>query len=223
LNASPLKAAKVSAVIFDYGGVLCFHPTEAQIARAAAKCGLDPAEFIRAVWKHRTAYDAGQDPHEYWSGVGRVAGRTFDAPLIEQMVECEIDFWGRFDPRPLEWTHQLRAGGIRTGMLSNLPGPLGAHLRTRDGFLDHFDYVTLSFELKVVKPQRAIYEHSVRGLNIAPEQALFLDDRPENVEGGRAAGLHSELFSTWEEFVKETPARYGLPAPPAPDEVARRQ
>jgi putative hydrolase of the HAD superfamily len=214
---------KVCAVIFDYGGVLCFHPTEDQIARAAAKCGLEPREFVRALWRNRTAYDAGQDPNEYWSDIARSVGRTFDAPLIAQMVDCEIDFWSRFDTRPLAWIHQLRSAGARTGILSNLPRPLGAHLRERDGFLQHFDHVTFSFELNVVKPQRAIYEHAVRGLNIAPERALFLDDRPENIEGARAAGLQAELYSTWEDFVKETPARYELPAPPAPDEDARRQ
>lgn len=215
----PTQLTQIGAVIFDYGGVLCFHPTDEQIARAAAKCGLDPAEFVRALWKNRIVYDAGQDPHDYWSDVARNAGRTFDEPLIAQMIECEIDFWGRFDTRVLDWIPQLRASGARTGILSNLPRPLGAHLRTRNGFLEHFDHVTFSFELGVVKPDRAIYENSVRGLNIAPEQALFLDDRPENVEGARAAGLHAELYSTWEEFVKETPARYGLPAPA----VARRQ
>jgi putative hydrolase of the HAD superfamily len=219
----PTQVTQINAVIFDYGGVLCFHPTEDQIARAAAKCGLPPAELVRAMWKKRIAYDAGQSPNEYWSEVARIAGSTFDDNTIAQMVECEIDFWGRFDDRALSWIHQLRASGARTGILSNLPSPLGAHLRTRDGFLDHFDHVTFSFELNVVKPQREIYEHAVRGLNIAPDQALFLDDRPENIEGARAAGLHAELYSTWEEFVKETPARYGLPAPPAPDDVARRQ
>jgi putative hydrolase of the HAD superfamily len=205
---------KIDGVIFDYGGVLCFHPTEDQIARAAAKCGLEPREFVKALWKNRTAYDAGQDPHEYWREVARIAGRR---------IECEIDFWGRFDTRLLDWIHQLRASGTRIGILSNLPSPLGSHLRTRDGFLDHFDHVTFSFELNVVKPQRAIYEHAVRGLNVAPQNALFLDDRPENIEGARAAGLQAELFTTWEDFARETPARYGLPAPPAPDDDARRQ
>jgi putative hydrolase of the HAD superfamily len=213
----------IGAVIFDYGGVLCFHPTEDQIARAAAKCELEPSEFVRALWKNRIAYDAGQDPRDYWREVAQIAGRTFDEPLIAQMIDCEIDFWGRFDTRPLAWIEQLRSGGARTGILSNLPRPLGAHLRRRDGFLEHFDHVTFSFELGIVKPQRAIYEDAVRGLKVAPERALFLDDRPENIEGARAAGLHAELYTTWEEFVKETPARYGLPAPPAPDDVARRQ
>jgi len=128
------------------------------------------------------------------------------------MIEHEIGFWSRFDDRALGWTHQLRAAGVRTGILSNLPRPLGNRLRETDGFLKHFDHVTFSFELGIVKPQREIYDDAVRGLNVKPAEALFLDDRPENVEGAREAGLHSELFTTWEEFAAETPERYGLPA-----------
>jgi hypothetical protein len=33
------------------------------------------------------------------------------------------------------------------------------------------------------------------------------------VEGGRAAGIHAEIFTTWEEFLQRDRARYGLPEP----------
>lgn len=210
----------IKAVIFDFGGVLCFHPTDDQIARAAAACDLPVPEFLSAFWSNRVAYDAGElGPHAYWSGIAKLAGRTFDENLIAAMVQREIDFWSHYDGRVIDWATDLRARGFRAGILSNLPRPLGAHLRSTRAFLAHFDHATFSYELNVVKPQAAIYENSIRGLGVAPEEALFLDDRQENVEGARAAGLHAELYVTWEDFVQETPARYGLPAPA----VARRQ
>jgi hypothetical protein len=42
---------------------------------------------------------------------------------------------------------------------------------------------------------------------------LFLDDRIENIDGAREAGLEAELFVSWEDFVGEIAGRYGLPAP----------
>jgi putative hydrolase of the HAD superfamily len=129
------------------------------------------------------------------------------------MIEFEIEFWSRYDDRVFAWINQLRAAAIRTGILSNLPRPLGERLRDTEGFLDHFDHVTFSYELAMVKPQRAIYEHAIRGADVAPEESLFLDDRPENVEGAVQAGMQAELFTTWEDFVIEMPARYGLPSP----------
>ena len=194
------------AVILDFGGVICFHPTDQQIASAAARCDLTPPDFLRAFWKNRLAYDAGLDPYEYWRGVAREAGRTFDDALSAEMIGREIDFWSRFDDRMLNWIHELRGGGTRVGILSNLPSPLGTKL-IEDGFMKRFDHATLSYELGVVKPQRAIYEDAVRGLGVAAGDALFVDDRPENVEGAVAVGLRGVLYTNWEDFRDSDAAR----------------
>jgi putative hydrolase of the HAD superfamily len=79
--------------------------------------------------------------------------------------------------------------------------------------MEHFDHVTFSCELRLFKPQAAIYEHSFQGLKVAPEETLFIDDKIENVEGARAVGMNAELFTTWEEFVRDVPGRYRLPFP----------
>ena len=200
----------IGAVIFDYGGVICFHPTAEQIAAAARVCGVSPEEFVRALWKNRLRYDAGQAPADYWREAAALMNRTLDDALIEEMVRREIDFWMRCDDRILNWIDRLRAAGVRTGILSNLPSPLGGRLRG-NGLLKHFDHVTFSFELGCTKPDRRIYEHSIAGLDVPPEEALFLDDRPENVAGARQTGLHAELYTTWENL-GDLPARYELPA-----------
>ncbi|MEP7353765.1 MAG: HAD-IA family hydrolase, partial [Acidobacteriota bacterium] len=87
-------------------------------------------------------------------------------------------------------------------------------LRAEPGFLDHFDHVTFSYELRSAKPEPLIYRHAVEGLQVAPKQALFLDDKQPNVDGAHALGLHAELFTSWEDFVAANiPQRYNLPIP----------
>ena len=62
------------------------------------------------------------------------------------------------------------------------------------------------------------------GLGIAPAEALFLDDRQDNVDGSCAVGLRGEVYTTWEDFVASgLPARYALPAPDVAEDVARLQ
>ncbi|HLH40471.1 MAG TPA: HAD family phosphatase [Bryobacteraceae bacterium] len=199
----------IRAVIFDYGGVVCFHPSKEQIAEAAAVCKVSPEEFVRALWKNRLRYDAGQHPYDYWRETAALMNRALDDAGIEEMIRREIDFWSRFDDRVLGWIERLRASGVRTGILSNLPVPLGARLRS-NGLLRHFDQVTFSCELGCTKPDRRIYENALQGLGVLAEEALFIDDRPENVAGARQAGLHAELYTTWENF-GDVPARYALP------------
>lgn len=178
-----------------------------------------------AFWANRIRYDAGLcEPAEYWNGVAHAAGTRIDDQRIPALVRLEIELWNRYDSRVLHWIDQLRAGGIRTAILSNLPRPLGEELRANPGFLEHFDHVTFSYELRAVKPQPEIYLDATGGLGVEPAQALFLDDRPDNIEGARAVGLHAQLYSTWEDFTaRGLPASYGLPAPGFAEDVARRQ
>jgi putative hydrolase of the HAD superfamily len=204
----------MQAVIFDFGGVICFHPDEPRWRRAAEAAGLPLADFMSAFWSNRIRYDAGLcSPEEYWQAVAASAGTHFEASRIPKLVRCEIELWNQFDARVLAWTSQLRAAGIRTAILSNLPRPLGVELRATPGFLEHFDHVTFSYELSVVKPLPEIYLDAIDGLGIDPAQALFLDDRADNVEGAQAVGMPALVYSTWENFIAGGLAHYGLPAP----------
>jgi putative hydrolase of the HAD superfamily len=201
----------IKSVVFDFGNVICFPPAQEKLERAAADAGLPVDQFLRAMWKDRLPYDGGETPQEYWRKVAAHASTEFDDSLIERMVEHEIGFWNTFDARVLQWIRTLHAAGFTIGILSNLPHPIAASLRGTPGFLEHFDHVTFSCDLRLFKPQAAIYEHSFQGLGVAPEETLFIDDKIENVEGARAAGMRAELFTTWEGFVSDVPERYGLP------------
>ena len=206
----------IRAVIFDFGGVLCFHPSPDQIAHAARFCGVSSETFLDAFWgSHRIEYDAGRlEPADYWRQFSQRAGIALDAGLTPDLVRFEIDFWSGFDQRMLRWVRDLKAHGLRTAVLSNLPRPLGEHLRATPGFLDPFDHITFSYELNLVKPQPAIYGHAVNGLSLAPAETLFLDDRQDNIDAARAAGLDADLFADWETFWSTQPStRHHLPAP----------
>ncbi len=210
-GTEPAKAS-VRAVLFDFGGVLCFHPPEDRFQRIAALFGIPTHDFLRIFWAHRIDYDAGLlDARAYWTQVAQAAGKPMDDTLLRKLVQYEVELWNNYDQRIMGWAARLHSSGIRTAILSNLPRVLGEALRATPGFLDPFDHVTFSYELGIVKPEAAIYHDAVRGVRVSPPEALFLDDKRENVEGARAAGLHAEIYSTWETFLAETLERYNLP------------
>lgn len=202
----------IRAVIFDFGGVLCFHPDEGRIARAAEECGLPPDLFWKGLWQTRLEYDAGRiEPAAYWRGV---MGATFQEAKLPALIRREVELWNRYDQRVFDWIGRLRRAGIRIAILSNLPRVLGEELRATPGLLEPFDHVTFSYELGVTKPEPAIYLDAIRGLGVTAGETLFLDDKAVNVEGARAAGLRTELYTTWEEFAASgAAARYALPEP----------
>jgi HAD superfamily hydrolase (TIGR01509 family) len=85
-------------------------------------------------------------------------------------------------------------------LLSNTSEPHVAWLRERyPQSLDVFDHCVLSYEVGAEKPDLAIYRmvESVSGQ--PPESHVFFDDRPDNVEGARAAGWQAYQFVGVEE------------------------
>ena len=57
--------------------------------------------------------------------------------------------------------------------------------------MQYADGALISYEVKLVKPDRAIYEALCTRFGIVPENAVFLDDRPENTEAARAFGMQA--------------------------------
>ena len=47
--------------------------------------------------------------------------------------------------------------------------------------MEKFSFKTLSAEVGMIKPDPAIYEHTLRGLGVSAAEALFIDDREINI------------------------------------------
>jgi putative hydrolase of the HAD superfamily len=181
--------------IFDYGGVLVHHQTEADQARMAGIIGIDAEKFTELYWSDRLDYDKGlMSGSDYWYRLAASAGKSVDEHQIEDLIEIDSVSWMQFDTVMWDWIDQLRAAGKRTAMLSNMPRDLGETLKARTDRLRCFDQVTLSYEVRAAKPDAVIYEHCIEGLATPRERTLFLDDRIANVHGAEVMGIHAMQF-----------------------------
>lgn len=181
--------------IFDYGGVLVHDQASGDRARLANIAGVPMSRFNELYWAKRADYDkALLSAAEYWSDVAQQAGAKLTPQAIEELIELDITSWMQFDPPMWDWIGQLRAAGKRVAMLSNMPRELGTALKTRTNRLDSFDHVTLSYQVRAAKPEPAIYEHCLEGLNLSPEQTLFFDDKIANVQRAESLGIHAIQF-----------------------------
>ena len=69
-----------------------------------------------------------------------------------------------------------------------------AYLRKRYQFWDHFQGVIVSAEVGYLKPAKEIYEILLSTYQLIPEETVFIDDVPRNVEGAKALGIHGIVF-----------------------------
>lgn len=86
--------------------------------------------------------------------------------------------------------------------ISNSPPGLARWLADWE-MLDLFDVVVCSGDEGVVKPDPAIFVLTLERLDVAPEEAAFIDDYPGHVEAARAPGLYAIHFTTAEALVDE--------------------
>jgi putative hydrolase of the HAD superfamily len=182
--------------IFDYGGVLVHHQTDADQARLAEIAGVPKDVFTELYWADRLDYDKGiLTASEYWQALAVSAGSSSLTQMqVEKLIELDAESWMQFDDVMWNWIQQLRGAGKRIAMLSNMPRELGEALRSRTDRLNQFDQVTLSYEVHSVKPEPAIYEHCLEGIGTTPAQTLFLDDRIANVQGAELLGIRAIQF-----------------------------
>ena len=53
------------------------------------------------------------------------------------------------------------------------------------------------------KPTPAFYERLLAELDVQPEETIFIDDRPRNIEGAEALGIHGILFTNTTDVLNE--------------------
>lgn len=63
--------------------------------------------------------------------------------------------------------------------------------------------------MRLIKPDRAIYQTHARTFGLDPGATLFIDDSPANVEGARAAGWHAVQFTDPDKLKRDL-AAYGV-------------
>ena len=80
---------------------------------------------------------------------------------------------------------------IRLYFLSNMPAPFGRSLEKAHDFLTWFDGGIFSGDVKLVKPDPAIYLALQSRYELVPDQTLFIDDLSANVDAARALGWHA--------------------------------
>lgn len=186
--------SKFDAVIFDYGNVLSLEQSPELIQQMVTKLKTDVSEFEHQYWHFRLEYDRGDfGGREYWSRIGKALGQPVSVEFADELTEIDNRSWSLPNEPIVEWSHSLKAKGIKIAILSNMPSDFRRDLARNCTWLPGFDHHTYSCELKIVKPDAGIYEHCLAGLGVKPERVLFLDDRLPNIEASEKlgiAGLH---------------------------------
>jgi putative hydrolase of the HAD superfamily len=190
-------ALALRAVIFDYGRVLTGPPDPAAYAELLRITGLSAERFEGLYWTDRQAYDEGKlTGLEFWRKLVRDAGLNMSESAIAELNLWDARMWTRGDPAMLAWQLAIKQRGLLTAIVSNMGDTVHEHMVRELDWLSRFDVLVWSYQLRVAKPDPAIYLYALQRLGTAPADTLFIDDRPENVDAAIALGMKGLIFST---------------------------
>jgi len=196
----------VRHIVFDIGKVLIHYDPELAFSRAIP-------DSARRRWFFENVctpeWNIEQDRGRPWAEA--------EALLIERFPEEEENIrgfrrnWQEMVPHAHDDTvaimERLIDGGHDVTMLTNFAADTLAEARTRFGFLGRPRGVTVSGEVRLIKPQREIYEHHVREFGLAPAHTLFIDDSATNVRGAIDAGWQAVQFVDASTLTRDLSAR----------------
>jgi putative hydrolase of the HAD superfamily len=189
---------RVSAVVFDLGGVLTESPMTA-FAAYEAEAGLPPG-LIRQL--NSTDPDTNA-----WARFERneldVAGFTeaFEAEALAAGHRLEAArvlaaLQGELRPVMVAAVERLRGAGLPLALLSNNVAPMERSGRLGE-VLGLFDVIVESSTEGVRKPEPEIYRRALArlsgaiGREVAPHNCAYLDDLGINLKPARALGMHT--------------------------------
>jgi epoxide hydrolase-like predicted phosphatase len=184
----------IRAVIFDMGGVLVRNMVPEPRNKLAARHGLTPEGLEQLVFGNPVAAQASvgeASTSAQWEYVRQALNMS-----QAELAEFVTNFWAsdRLDEELIDFIHSLRPR-YKTGLLSNAWDDARASLGARfPNFFDAFVVSVFSAEVKMAKPDERFYCWILDRLGVSPEEAVFVDDFVENVEGASALGMQAVLF-----------------------------
>lgn len=189
---------EVDSVIFDVGGVLARTGRHSDFTSRFE--GADPAVVARIFLG-----DYGADDDHPWHRLER-GEISFDEVRRLNKIALEAagiampppppdgsrdSFSFELNPPVVELVHDLRAAGIRLGVLTNNIREFRPMWRSMLDFDGLFDDIVDSHEVGLRKPNPAIYRLALERLGAQAERTAFLDDVPSNVEAAVSVGMRA--------------------------------
>jgi 2-haloacid dehalogenase len=194
-----------SAVVFDLGGVLInWDPRNLyrQLFDDEEEMEQFLAEVTTSEWNAQQ--DAGRALSE---AVEELAARH---PDRRDLIAAYYDRWPEMLGGAIEGTveilRDLRERGVRTYALSNWSAETFPIARPMFPFLELFDGIVISGEVKMVKPDPRIFAHVLERFGLEPGEAVFVDDNAENVRAAEEAGFVPITFENSDQLRRELSA-----------------
>jgi len=184
---------KCNNVIFDIGNVLLnFKPLEYLESKIVDQDKV--FEVYEQIFKSNEWVELDRGTLSEEDAINILSARY---PQNECFIRMAFDNW--YDLlTPIEDTvkllRDLKAAKYKVYFLSNFQQLAFEVVSNRYDFFNLFDGGIVSYKEKLIKPEESIYKKLVEVYGIKPEESVFADDTPINVEAAVKLGFKGVIF-----------------------------
>jgi epoxide hydrolase-like predicted phosphatase len=198
----------IRAIIVDIGGVLLLRDAMPAHSAWEDRLGIDRGGFARGLFRPDLAAQATVGAVSAVRVWEEMAARL---SLTEEDVQAlRRDFFAgeRVNGEFIAFLQGLRPA-YRTAALSNAWSGTRAAMCTHYGLDRLVDLMIFSDEEGLAKPDAHLYHLAADRLGVRPDEAIFVDDVPRNVEAARAVGMLGVHFRDTPQAIAEIDAYLG--------------
>lgn len=191
----------IKAILFDWGGVLIENPDQRLMKYCSKILGTQPDILNPIFTPYEHLFQRGQiHEHNLWIAICeelRINLPTSTSIWKDAVKSAFID-----KPETHQLLKTLKQNDYKTGFLSNTEIPAVEYFLEKK-YDQFFDALIFSCIEKTAKPEEKIYRIALEKLQVKPEESVFIDDKPINIELARKIGINGIIFNNIEQVKEE--------------------
>ena len=185
----------IQVILFDIGGVFFKWKDRWLFSNIANRFGLSEQHLADECKNELPNLRLGKiSEQEMWQRIGRQINSKELSNARDSLIHDFFKSKISIDDSVFAVIKQLKKKNIKMGILSNTASVMHSAVEELID-MSYFDYLFLSYEIGMEKPDNAIFEHVAEKIPYLKEEILFVDDRLSNVNAAKNFGIKAILFT----------------------------
>lgn len=197
-NGEQRNKGEIKNIIFDVGCVLVDFDWKGYIDGFGfpeeKKEKIIQATFKSSVWNER---DRGLYDEEKYVRQCIALAPEYEEEIKEVMRRSPETIHRM--PYAETWVKYLKSRGYHLYVLSNYSRYMVERNKKKMPFLKYMDGVIFSCDVRMIKPEKEIYEEILRRFDLNAEESVFIDDRKENCQAAENVGIRTVEFQNFKQ------------------------
>lgn len=181
----------IKGVIFDFGGVVVNESNKYTYPALAKKFGVSNKRIGMAVEKALPDYERGRISNlEFCMRMAKALKISGKVEGCEHIWDDIYAKKSRINKHVQALIKKLKDSGYKLSVLSNTEPGRAKYNREHNRY-KYFDFICLSSEIGIAKPDKRIYQLVLSRLKLKAAEGVFVDDKEKYVVAARKLGMHA--------------------------------